>query len=313
MDALPIQEKTGKPYASKRPGIMHACGHDANSTMVLGAALLLQQRRQEFSGTVKVLFQPNEESSGGARSMISAGVMTKPDVDAIAGIHVSPWLPSGVLGLKPNEMMAAVDRFTIEIIGDGGHGAYPHLTKDAIVIAAQVVNTLQTVVSRECDPVDSVVVTIGAIKGGEEYNIICDRVTMVGTVRTLNDEVRGAVRRQIEQKIKGVTAAYGAGYTLQYEELGNALRNSADMLELCRQSGERVLGVANVRLLERPSMGGEDFAEYLQRVPGCFMYIGSSTGKRPFPWHHEQFDIDENALHQGAELLADIAKSYLEG
>jgi amidohydrolase len=311
IDALPIQEKTGRPYASKRPGIMHACGHDANCTMVLGAALLLARRRKEFSGSVKVLFQPNEESSGGAKSMIAAGAMTKPDIDAIVGIHVSPWLPTGVLGIKPGEMMASVDRFTIEISGVGGHGAYPHLAKDAIVVAAQVVEALQSVVSREIDPVEPAVITIGTINGGERFNIVCDRVTMVGTVRTLSDAVHRSIRERMERKIKGITGAYGAGYSFAYEELGAALRNSGDVLELCRRSGERVLGGGNIRVLEKPSMGGEDFAEYLQRAPGCFIYIGSG-GKQSFPWHHEKFDIDENVLPKGAELLADIARQYLE-
>jgi amidohydrolase len=310
MDALPIQECTGKAYASRCAGIMHACGHDANTAMLLGAAMALAGQREFFGGKVKLVFQPNEESSGGAKSMIKAGVLKKPDIDAIVGIHVSPWLATGTLGLKRGEMMAAVDRFTIEISGDGGHGAYPHLGKDAIVIAAQVVTALQAVVARENDPVDPAVITVGTINGGERFNILCGRVTMVGTVRTLNKNVRRAIRLKMERKVHGIARAFGAVGTIVWENLGVPLINDPQMLDLCRRSGESVLGKNRVRLLEKPSMGGEDFAEYLQRVPGCFMYVGCGRGN-VYPWHHEKFDIDENVLSVGANLLADIAKRYL--
>ena len=313
IDALPVHEKTKKLYSSVRPGIMHACGHDANSTMVLGAALLLAERRKEFSGTVKCIFQPNEESSGGAKTMIDAGALKSPDVEAIVGIHVSPWLPSGVLGLKYGEMMAAVDRFTVEILGEGGHGAYPHLAKDAIGVSAHVIEAFQSIVSRETDPVNPVVITVGKIQGGEKYNIICNKVTMVGTVRTLNRPLRSFIRRQMEKKIRQVTAAFGAGYKFSYESLGSPLVNSSKILDLCRVSGENILGSGKVRVLDKPSMGGEDFAEYVQQVPGCFLYIGTGNGRCVYPWHHERFDIDEAVLPRGAELLAGIAQRYLRG
>lgn len=311
IDALPITERTGKPYASRRPGVMHACGHDANCTMVLGAGLILAERRREFAGTVKLVFQPNEEASGGAGAMIAAGVLEKPHVDAIVGIHVSPWLPVGVLGLKSGEMMAAVDRFTIDIIGVGGHGAYPHLTTDAVVVAAQAVTALQSIISRRIDPVSPAVLTIGTINGGERFNIVCDRVTMVGTVRTLNDTTRASVKRMIEETLAGITAAAGASYRLNYEELGNPLINHPDILALCRASGQSVLGKGRVRDIEKPSMGGEDFAEYLTERPGCFVYIGTG-GKKNYPWHHEKFDIDESVLPDGAAFMADAALRCLK-
>jgi amidohydrolase len=310
LDALPIREKTGKSYASKRPGIMHACGHDANTTMALGAALILAREREAYEGTVKLVFQPNEESSGGAHDMIAAGVLEHPKVDSIVGMHVSPWLPPGVLGLKYGAMMAAVDRFTIDIIANGGHGAYPHLGKDAIVIAGHIVTALQAVVAREIDPVEPAVITVGTIAGGERYNILCGSVSMTGTVRTLSKRLHVTMAKRIEEKLKGITVAFGATYRFTYEELGCPLVNSPDILELCRASGEAVLGRRKITILEKPSMGGEDFADYLRLVPGCFMYLGTSTGKA-YPWHHEKFDIDEQVLPRGAELLADIAKRYL--
>lgn len=311
IDALPITERTGKPYASRRPGVMHACGHDANCTMVLGAGLLLANRRSEFSGTVELIFQPNEESSGGASTMIAAGVLEKPPVDALVGIHVNPWLPVGVLGLKSGEMMAAVDRFTIDIIGVGGHGAYPHLTTDAVVVAAQAVTALQSIVSRRTDPVCPTVLTIGTINGGERFNIVCDRVTMVGTVRTLNPATRVAVKRMIDETLAGITAASGASYRLNYEALGNPLINHPEILAICRASGEAVLGKNRVCTIEKPSMGGEDFAEYLTERPGCFVYIGTG-GKKNYPWHHEKFDIDESVLPDGAAFMADVALRCLK-
>lgn len=311
MDALPIQEETRKPYASRRAGIMHACGHDANTSIVIGAGIDLA-RRNDFAGTVKLVFQPNEESAGGAKKMIAAGALERPAVDAIVGVHVSPWLKAGTLGIKYDEMMAAVDRFVITIQGEGGHGAYPHLSVDAVVVAGQVVQALQAIVSRRTSPVDPVVLTIGTINGGERYNIICSHVRMEGTVRTLNDMVRRQLKAMIEQTLKHITAASGARFTLEYENLGNALVNTPAMVALCKKAGEKLLGAPQVKLLAKPSMGGEDFAEYLQKVPGCFIYFGTAL-RKPYPWHHACFDIDERVLSKGALLLSGIARDYLSG
>ncbi len=310
IDALPVTEATGVPFASKTTGVMHACGHDANCTMVLGAALLLASRKNIFSGTVKCLFQPNEESSDGAKGLIRAGVLKNPAVEAIVGIHVSPWLKVGELGLKRGAMMAAVDQFKIEIIGEGGHGAYPHLATDSIVAAAQVINALQTVVSRQVDPVEPAVLTIGQINGGERYNIVAGKVTMIGTVRTLNEKVHRQMPVLMDKVIKNICAAFGAKYSFKYEVLGSVLENNDAVLDVCRQTGMEVLGAGNVKLLEKPSMGGEDFAEYLRTVPGCFLYIGAA-GKKAYPWHHEKFNIDEKVLSAGAQLMAAAAEKLL--
>jgi amidohydrolase len=309
MDALPIGEKTGKPYASCVPGVMHACGHDANSTMVLGAALLVAARKAGLKGTAKFIFQPNEESSGGAKQMIAAGALRNPVPDAIIGIHVYPWLPKGILGLKYGEMMAAVDKFTIEVIGEGGHGAYPYMGKDAVVIASHVIQALQSVISREINPVEPAVITIGMIEGGEKFNILAGKVRLTGTVRTLNEALHRRMPKIIERKVSGITKAFGAKYKFEYENLGPSLRNSRNILELCRKAAKKVAGLRQV-VLEQPSMGGEDFSEYLKTMPGCFLYLGSA-GKQSFAWHHEKFDIDEKVLPIGAKLLSEIVTTFL--
>lgn len=311
IDALPIQENTGKPYASRNPGVMHACGHDANSAIVLGAAIILQRQRGSFSGAVKCIFQPNEETSGGAQQLIKAGVLKNPEPDCIVGIHVSPWLPCGALGIKHGQMMAAVDKFTIEIIGSRGHGAYPHLGKDAIVAASHVIMALQTIVSREIDPVDPVVITVGTISGGEAFNILPGLVRMTGTVRTLSASLHKKAARIIEQKVAAVAKAYGAQYKFEYEILGYPLENSEDAIKLCIDAGKNILGNSSVKIIDKPSMGGEDFAEYLRHVPGCFIFMGAGI-KKPYPWHSEKFDINERALIKGAQVLAEAAKIYLD-
>ena len=310
IDALPVVEKTGKSYASKKTGVMHACGHDANTTIVLGAALSLAQRKDEFAGCVKFIFQPKEETSEGAAGMIKAGALKSPAVDAIVGVHVNPWLRSGTIGFKYGPMMAAVDKFEIEVIGDGGHGAYPHLGKDAVVIAAQIVTALQTIVSREVDPVKPAVLTIGAIEGGERFNIICGRVKMVGTVRTLEQGLRKKIESSMRNKISCITKSYGAGYRFKYESLGVPLINSTSVLEILKKTAADLLGSSKVKILSEPSMGGEDFSEYLKYVRGCFVYIGTGL-RKPYPWHHEKFDIDERSLSNGAQFLSEAAIRYL--
>jgi amidohydrolase len=310
IDALPVCEKTGMVYASKNSGVMHACGHDGNSTIVLGAALLLKKQSNDFAGTVKLIFQPSEEDGNGADSLIKKGVLLNPKVDAIVGVHVNPWLSCGTIGFKYGEMMAAVDKFKLEIIGNSGHGAYPHLGVDAVVIASQVVSAVQNIVSREIDPTEPVVITIGKIEGGTRYNVLCGNVTMEGTVRTLDEKLHKKMAGMIERKIKNIVKAYGADYKFDYEIVGYPLKNTGKILDLCKRTAVKLYGTAKIKMLAKPSMGGEDFSEYLRHVPGCFIYMGSSK-KRSYSWHHEKFDIDENILPIGANLLSGIARDYL--
>ncbi len=312
LDALPIQEKNNHSYKSQNPGVMHACGHDGNTTILLGAAMILAKQAKDFSGKIQFVFQPDEETAGGSEHMIKSGVLSKNKVDSIVGVHVSPWVKSGKVALKYGAMMAGVDKFVIEIKGLLGHGAYPHLSKDPIVAASEYVMSLQTIVSRIINPIEPAVVTVGKIEGGTQYNIIADKVTIVGTVRTFSLKTRELIKKEMVKRLEGICKSYSMEYTIDYQLLNSPLINSASVVDLCLETAKACYGEKNVELLEHPSMGGEDFAEYLKVVKGAFVYVGTSSNeKTSYPWHHEKFDIDETALPKGAELMAKIAKALL--
>lgn len=312
MDALPIQEATKKSFSSQSKGIMHACGHDGNMTCALGAAKLLAAHQSELTETVKFIFQPAEEVSNGAERMIKAGVLKDPKVEAIIGMHVYTLLPAGKVGIKYGQMMANVDEFTLTIVGEGGHGAAPHKGIDAITVAADVITALQQVVSRQTDPADPVVLTIGTINGGTQYNILADKVVMNGTVRTLNDKTHQEMPKKIEKIICGITAAFGARYSLEYKGLGVALVNCDQIVDTIKNAATEILGEKNIITINRASMGGEDFASYLQQVPGAFFYLGVGNKAKgiTYPWHHSCFDLDEEALPVGAAVLAQSVWSW---
>ena len=313
LDALPIKEKNNISYKSKNEGVMHACGHDCNTTIMIGAAMLLSKQTENFSGRIQFIFQPDEEKSTGAKNMVKNGVLLKNKVDCILGVHVSPWIKTGYIGLKYGAMMAGVDKFTIEIKGLLGHGAYPHLSKDPIIAGSQFIMSLQTIVSRIINPVEPVVVTVGKVEAGKQYNIIADKIKIIGTVRTFSIKTRELVKKEIINRLEGITKSYKMSYTINYESLNNPLINNSDVVDMCVKSAEEFFGNKNkVVMLENPSMGGEDFAEYLKQVKGCFIYVGSSSNKATsFPWHHECFNIDEKALVIGAEYICNTAKYIL--
>ena len=312
MDALPIEEENDVEYRSQNPGVMHACGHDAHTTIQLGVARMLMERRDQFAGTVKVLFQPAEEvPPGGARFMIEQGVLQNPDVTAAFAIHMANGRPVGTVATRPGAMQAAADLITITIQGKGGHGARPNRSVDPIVVGSAVVMALQTLVSRETDPLAAAVVTIGQFTAGSAPNVIPDTATMRGTVRTLDPDVRDHLARRIEELVTGVAAAMGASATVDYQYGYPPLINDAAMAELVLDVAREVVGPDNTEI-NSPSMPGEDMSYFLQQVPGCMFTVGSKNEARGLVWghHHPRFDIDEASLAIGVEMMTSVVMRY---
>lgn len=313
MDALPILEENEVEYVSRNPGVMHACGHDAHTAMLLGSARLLSERRDQFPGTVKLLFQPAEElPPGGAKPMIDAGVLEDPRVDAAFGLHIDQDNPVGKIGMRSGPAMAAADRFALVIHGKGGHGAKPNDTIDPIVVGAQIVNALQTLVSRTIDPTEEAVVTVGVFQAGKAFNVIPDTAELGGTVRTFNPENRDLLERRIGEIAAGIAEALGATVDYTYTRGYPATVNHPEMAELVREEAARVVGddgVHNPALM----MGAEDFSYFLEEVPGAYWFVGSQNPERGLVWghHHPKFDLDEAALAIGMESMVNVALRYL--
>ncbi len=313
MDALPIQEDNDVPYRSQHDGKMHACGHDGHVAIALGTAYYLSQHRHDFSGTVKIIFQPAEEGPGGAKPMIEAGVLRNPDVDAIIGLHLWNVLPLGTVGVRPGPLMAAVELFRCTIQGKGGHGAMPHQTVDSIVVAAQVVNALQTIVARNVNPIDAAVVTVGELHAGTAENIIADTAFMRGTVRYFNPALKGMFHQRMEQIISGICASHGASYVLDYWGLYPPVINDRAMADLVRSVAETVVETPAGIIPECQTMGGEDMSFFLQAVPGCYFFLGSANPEKnlAYPHHHPRFDFDETVLSMGVELFVRCVEKFL--
>jgi hippurate hydrolase len=309
MDALPIEEETGLPFSSWIGGRMHACGHDGHTSMLVGAAHALSREalRDRLNGSVKFVFQPAEEGGGGGRVMVDEGVAD--DVSSIFALHLWPGLPFGKVATKAGPIMAAADAFEMEIIGSGGHGAMPHLAADAVVIAAQVVTALQTVVSREVDPVEPAVLTVGEIGAGTAFNIIPEKARLGGTVRTLNPDLRERMPGRMEAVARGVAKGMRGDANLDYIFSYPVTAN--DEGAACRALGvaEELFGGHSVLELSNPSMGAEDFAYYLEKVPGAFIWLG--VGEDVSGLHTPQFAFDEEILPRGSALLAALALESL--
>jgi amidohydrolase len=316
LDALPIQEGNDVPYVSQHPGVMHACGHDVHTSVLLGAAQLLWERRSQIKGQIRLIFQPAEERSDclGASHLIQAGVLEHPPVEAIFGLHVYPDLPIGTLATRPGPMMASADVFQITLKGKGSHAARPHHAIDPILMAAQAINALHQLVSRRVDPFQPAVLTIGFIHGGAAENVIPEEVTLGGTVRTLCPQLREQFPRWIEDLLQGVVSAHGGNFELNYQYGTAPVVNNSDTTAFAFKTLGQLLGPNHIHLLPEPSMGGEDFGAYLQSIPGTFLRLGvRSPGTAKIPGlHNPHFDIDEAALPVGAAALAALALAWPE-
>jgi amidohydrolase len=315
MDGLPIEEASGAPYASQNHGIMHACGHDGHTAILLTAARVLAQRRQQFSGTVKFAFQPAEElPPGGAKGMIEEGVLEHPRVDATFGLHLWNGLPVGKIGVDEGPIMASVDRFDIVIKGVGSHGAYPHTGVDPIVVGSHVVTALQTVVSREVPPLAPVVVTVGTFQGGTAFNVIPSHVELSGTVRTVDARIRDEMPSRLERIVRGVTSGMRAECSFNYAFGYPVTVNDVSMAQFARRVAGAIVGDANV-VSAGMTMGAEDMSYFLDAVPGCYLRLGSGNPDNGIihPHHSALFNFDEAALSIGVELLARLTLTYLSG
>jgi len=302
MDALPLCEPPGCLFRSEHEGMMHACGHDAHVAILLGAAKVLFGLKNQLHGNVKLLFQPAEETDGGAEPMVAAGALENPHVDRVYGLHVQPYLPVGTIETRSGTLNASTDTVELVIHGRASHGAYPESSADAIVCAAQVITALQTLVSRNLSPLSSAVLSIGQITGGTASNIICDKVALRGTLRTANSEIRAMMKRRISETTTGVAQAMGCSAEVNITSGYAALVNDAFEAARVRRIGSRLLGEANTVEKGAPSMGGEDFSFFCDVVPGAFFHLGC-TAKENLPaplLHSRNFMLDEDCLTVGA-------------
>ena len=314
-DALPITECTGVPFASENPGVMHACGHDAHAAMLLGAAYVMNEMKEEFSGKVKLVFQPSEEDAAGsgAKAMIADGCLEDPHVDAMFGQHVWPNLPYGKVGVRNGAMMASSDRFFITIKGKNSHGSAPENGIDAIVIAAQVISALQTIVSRNVGPLDSAVVTIGTIHGGNRYNVIADEVKMEGTCRNLNPVIRNTMPDRIGNIVRGVSESMGGSCEFKYMKCYSPTVNDPEKFAIVRDSIVEVLGEEGLVIPENSALGGEDFSFYCQEIPSAFFWLGCQDEDLPkYPIHHGKFLPKEESLIIGMKVMLTAALNFLK-
>ena len=310
MDALPIQETSGLSFSSKNDGVMHACGHDGHMAMLLGAAKVLTQKVDQYNGTVRFIFQPAEEGEGGARYMIEDGCLE--GLDEIYGIHVWNYQPVGEVGVKDGPVLAAADMFDIKIKGIGGHGAAPQGTVDSIVIASHLVQALQTIVSRNTNPLESTVISVGKINGGHNFNIIADEVSLSGTARAYTEENRSLIKTRMKEIIQGIEKTFNAQITFDYKDGYPPTINHTEPAEKVLKAAKQVVGSkAGMPYL---SMGGEDFAYYLKEKPGCFFFVGSAPNEKELfetPHHCSHFNMDERALLVGPSIYLNLLDNIM--
>lgn len=309
MDALPIEERTGLEFASRRPGVMHACGHDVHTTVGLGTAMVLAELQQELPGKIRFIFQPAEEVILGATWMIQDKVLNQ--ITSIIGIHVYPSIPSGSVGIRYGALTAASDFISIDIFGELGDGGEPHTGVDALWIAAQVILSLQQAVRHLYDPLKPVVLTIGTIEGGRSSGLIADRVQLAGTVRSLSPEIRQQLPEKLEEIVARTCNMFGARYQFNYRKGVPSVQNNQFLTQLVERSAREALETHQVQILSEPSLGGEDFSFYLDHCPGTMFRLGvGHTSRNNYPLHHPRFEVDESAIVTGVLTLAYAAYNY---
>lgn len=312
IDALPIKEEGEhkKEFISENEGVAHCCGHDAHTANLLGAAKILTDLQSEIDGTVLLVFQPAEEKlPGGGRLLCETGYLQEKGVDVIYGLHTNPHMAPGQIAIRKGPLMARPDEFKLEIIGQGGHAASPHEAVDPVVMASQVVNQIQTIVSRNVNPTEPAVVTVGKISGGSAHNIIPEKVEMLGTVRTFDQATADMIKDRIGAIVKGVTEAAGGDFTYDFDYGYPAVINTGWATDIVIDSAGKLLGEENVVQLEDPIMAGEDFAFYQQHFPGVFFFLGSGReeSSSTYSWHHPMYNVDEECFTTGTALMASLA------
>ena len=310
IDALPILEETGAAYASTTPGVMHACGHDGHTTMLLGAARYLAETRN-FAGTAYVIFQPAEENAGGGQIMVREGLFERFPMKQVFGMHNWPNIPAGTFKWRDGPVMAAVATIEIDVTGKGAHGAQPHLGTDPIVIAASIVQALQTVVARNVDPLRGGVVTIGSIQGGHAHNVIPETVRMLGTARWFDPAVADIIEQNVTRLASGIAQSFGAQAAVRFERIYPATVNEPEAMAMARRAATSVVGEAKVAEMEQPTMGGEDFSFMLEAKQGAYIMLGTGRGSDDPGLHHPRFDFNDDMLPTGASFWATLVEQQL--
>lgn len=315
IDALPIQEISDKEYASINKGIMHACGHDAHTAIALGTAIYYQNHKKELKGNLKILFQPAEESVGGAKPMVEQGCLENPKVDAVIGLHVMPDYQVGEIEIKYGTLNASTDTVTITVKGKSGHGAYPDKGVDAILIACQIVISAQSIISRNISPTQAGVISFGTINGGVKANVIADKVELVATIRSQNSKIRETLFKRIETLSKSIALSYGGDCEIQWSQDNYPpLVNYDEIVDIIKTAAETVVGKENVHTREQQSMGGEDFAFFIEKTKGAFYHVGCKIKDKPdYSLHTVDFDIDENCMKIALKMNIKIINQLLEG
>jgi len=313
MDCLKIKEENDVEYKSEYPDLMHACGHDAHIAWLVGAAMILSDLKDKIHGNVKFLFQPAEEREGGAERTIHSGVLENPHVDAVIGAHVWPNIEAGKVGIKAGPLMAATDNFKIIIHGKGGHGGQPHKCIDPIAVACEIYMALQTVISRKVDPLEPAVITVGKFNAGSAHNVIPDTAEMEGTIRTLTYEIREKIPGIMESIIKGTSEANGAKYEFKFIPYHAPVINDYEITSTVGKAASKVIGHKNIIMIDKPTMIGEDFSSFEEKIPGTFFWVGTYNAKKGIvkPLHNPEFNLDEEIIYKAAAIFSECALLYL--